>query len=183
MSDRMKNNQRRIRYLDRNIQKWLLIGLVTMEVALVSIAMWVLYKTSVNIIDEAIYHVHFAGHSSIFGHLLNEGIKMLGVVFLVNLIALVLADRIWAYQVNHIIRNLMSLMNDSLKLDFSEKDSVQCNHTVLVHATSWRQTESARIEKLRHDIQALPASLPKTEKEREEIAALLEKITSRLPTS
>ena len=183
MNNGTGNYHRHIHYLDHRIQQWLLIALVTMEVLLVAISMWVLYGTLSNVIDQELYHVHFSGHSSVFTPLLNEGMKILGVVLLVNLVVLVLADRIWAYRVNNILRGLMTLMNASRQLDFSEKGHVHCNHPVLVHAMTWRYTEFFRIEGFRHDIQTLPSSLPETEKEREEIAVMLKKITTALPAA
>lgn len=183
MNVQSKNNHRHIHYIDHSIQKWLLIALVTMEVMLVVITMSILYKTLSDVIDQELYHVHFAGHLSVFSHLLNEGVKMLGVVLLVNLVALVLADRIWAYWVNDILRSLMTLIDASIQLDFSKKTHIPCNHAVLVHAAAWRDAELLRIEGLRHDIHTLPSALPATEKEREETAAILKKIIDTLPAA
>lgn len=183
MMNTPKNNHRHIHYIDHGIQKWLLAALVTMEIMLVVIAMWMLYNTLSEAIDQEMYQVHFAGHLSAFSHLLNEGMKMLGIVLLVNLVALVVADLIWAYWVNGILRNLMALMDASLHLDFSKKNHIPCNHTVLVHAVAWRDAELLRIEGLRHDIHTLPSALPATEKEREETAAILKKIMVRPPAA
>lgn len=181
MNIQSKNYHRRIHYLDHSIQKWLLVALITMEVMLVVIAMWVLHQTLNDAIDQELYRVHFANHQSVFGHLLNEGMKILGAVLLVNMVALVLVDRLWAYWVNSILRSLMALMDASLQLDFSEKNHIPCNHAVLVHAVAWRYAECIRIEGLRHDIHTLPSALPENAKAREEIAAGLKKIIAALP--
>lgn len=183
MNIQSKNHHRHIHYLDHSIQKWLLVGLVTMEVMLVAIAMWILYITLSDVIEQEMYHVHFAGDPSVFSHLLNEGMKMLGVILLVNLVALVVVDRIWAYWVNGILRSLMTLIDASIQLDFSEKSHILCNHTVLMHAMAWRYAEFFRIQGLRHDIHTLPSVLPATAKEREDIAAGLKKIMDALPAA
>lgn len=181
MNSQRKNNLRRIHYLDNSIQKWLLVALVTMEVMLIVVAMWMLNKALSDVIDQQMYQVHLSDKQSVFSHLLNEGMKILGVVFLVNLLALLVADRIWAYWVSGIFHNLMALINASLHLDFSDKSQISCNHDVLVHAMAWREAEFSRIEGLRHDIHALPFALPASAKERENIAAGLKKIMDALP--
>lgn len=177
----MNNNQRRIHYLDHSIQKWLLVALVAMEVMLVAIAMWMSYEAFSDVVDQEIYHVHFAGQPSAFGRLLDEGMKILGMFLLVNLAMLVLADRIWAYRVNGVLRSLMVLVDASLQLDFSKKNHVPCNHDVLMHAVMWRDAELLRIKELRQDIHALPATLPETAEERQNVAAGLKKVLAALP--
>lgn len=180
MNIQSKNNLRHIHYLDHSIQKWLLIALITMEVMIVVIAMWALHGYLNDVIEQEMYHIHFSGHQSVFSHLFNEGIKILGVVLLVNLAAVVLVDRIWAYWVNGILDSLMTLMDASVKLDFTKKNHIPCNHTVLVHAVTWRNAELVRIEGLRQDIHRLPFELPTAAKEHEEITACLKKITDAL---
>lgn len=180
MSARPGKNQRHIHYLDLSIQKWLLVALVAMEVALTVIATWMLYKALGEAIDQDLYRIHLADKLSVFGYLLREGMKMLGVILLVNVAALILADRVWAYGVNRILRSLTALIDAALHLDFSEKVHVPCNHAVLVQGLAWRNAERVRIEGIRRDISTLP-DLPATTKEREEVADRLKKILDALP--
>lgn len=180
MSARPGKNQRHIHYLDLSIQKWLLVALVAMEVALTVIATWMLYKALGEAIDQDLYRIHLADKLSVFGYLLREGMKMLGVILLVNVAALILADRVWAYGVNRILRSLTALIDAALQLDFSAKAHIPCNHAVLVQALAWRNAERVRIEGIRHDISTLP-DLPATTKEREEVADRLKKILGALP--
>lgn len=181
MNIQSRNHHRHIHYLDNRIQKGLLIALVSMEIMLVVIAMWLLHGTLSDAIEQQMYQVHFTSHRSIFSILFTECVKILGVFLLVNLAALLLAERIWAYWVNGILRNLMTLTEAALHLDFSEKSHISCNHPVLMQAMAWRYAEFFRIEGVRQDIHTLPSALAASAKEREDTAASLKKIIAALP--
>lgn len=173
-------HKRHIKYLDQSIQKWLLISMVAMEAILGMIALWLLYTGFGEAIDQNLYRIHQSDNTSVFSQLLTQGLKVLGYIVLVNFAALFIADRIWAFYVNGILRSLMALMTASRKLDLSEKPEIRCNHDVLAQALAWRRGEFDRAEQLRKSIRNLPSSLPASEEGRAAIRADLNKIRDEL---
>ena len=96
MSASKKQDRRHIHYVDHTLQKWLLLALVVMEAVLVSLAIWALYKALGTIIDEDMYRVHYSASTQLLPLLIKEGSVVLGWMLLANLLALFVADRIWA---------------------------------------------------------------------------------------
>jgi hypothetical protein len=94
-------------------------------------------------------------------------------MLLLNLVALILADRVWAFYVQGILRKLGQLMTATGRLDFSVQEADSFNHAVLERAQSWRDAEAARLGQLRERIRQLPAQLPTGPQEREALAQAL----------
>ena len=117
-------NRRRVRLVDDDIQKTLLVALVLMETIGVAIAIWMLYRALGEIVDENTYRIHFAEGASILSKLSREGLRVFGVMLAVNVVALIIADRIWAFHVKRIVRNLDHLMDASRQLDFTGQEAL-----------------------------------------------------------
>lgn len=155
-----EDDRRRLHYIDHLIQKWLLAALVILECALIGLAMWALYRALGGIIDDNMYRVHLSEDMKVLPRFLAEGIRILLAVGAVNLLAIVLADRIWAVYVHGIVRRLDGIMQRAQQLDFTENDAVLPSHAVLEQALNWRRAEAQRLGRLRRAIAALPAELP-----------------------
>ena len=155
-------NRRRVRIVDHVLQKTLLYALVILETMGVAIAIWMLYKALGEIIDEKTYRIHLSEKVNMLSLLLSEGMRILGAMLLLNVAALIIADRIWAFYVAGILRNLGNLMAASRQMDFAEQDPNSFHHAVLEQASTWRQAESVRLTKLRASIRSLPGQLPTT---------------------
>lgn len=173
MSITPQPNRRRIHLVDHVLQKYLLGALVMLEVGVAVLAIWALYQALGEIVDQNMYRIHFSGDANILALMMREGLRVLGGILLVNLLALVVADRIWAYYVDGIVRQLTGLMHASHQLDFSAQEAASFQHAVLDQALAWRAAESAHWAKVRARIRQLPVDLPTRQPERDAIAQAL----------
>lgn len=169
-------NRRRVRLVDHALQKSLLVALVLMETAAVALAIWMLYRALGRIVDENTYRVHFSGGPSISAQLFIEGLRVLGAMLALNLLALFAADRIWAWYVARIVEQLDRLMGASRALDFRPRQQSACQHDVLEQAASWREGKSQRLRKLREDVRRLPEQLPADAAQQTAAAAILQSL-------
>lgn len=154
------NRRRRLRIVDDVLQKWLLVALVVMESALVTAAIWFLYRALDAAVDENLYRVHFTGSVDMLTLLVREGLPVIGVLLLANLGALLVADRIWVCYVNNILAHLGALVGASAKLDLRPLAPPPTSHAVLDHAIQWREGEAHHLSQARAAIAALPQDLP-----------------------
>ncbi|MES2149428.1 MAG: hypothetical protein V4508_06505 [Pseudomonadota bacterium] len=166
-------NRRRLRLLDHTLQQSLLIALVLLETVLVALAIWKLNQVLGRIVEENMYRIHFSARVSVLALLLSEGTPVLLAMLGVNCLALVLADRIWAWYVGGILRALGGLMEASSALDFSVPQPSSLHHMVLERASDWRQHEARRLARLRTAIGALPPELPATQAQRAALGSTL----------
>lgn len=170
------NGRRRIRYVDHMIQKWLLVALVVMESALIAIAMWALYRALSDAVEENLYRIHFSADAGVLPRFFTEGVRILLVIGVVNVAAIVAADRIWAAYVHRIVRQLDGMVHAAQQLDFSAQREQGAHHAVLEQARTWRAEQADRLRKLRATTRLLPATLPVTDAERDAAAALLKRM-------
>lgn len=157
---------RTIRYIDQSIQKWMLIGLVAMELILIAASIWILYLELDRVIDENLYRIHQTDHESILPLLLAEGAKVMGYALAVNVAAIAIADRIWTFYVQRVVRRLSILMQKSRNLDWRES-GIAATHPVLVIAHAWRSAEHFRYGDLRAAVSSLPDHFPDTPEARQ----------------
>lgn len=172
----LQPNRRRIRLVDDVLQKWMLVALVVMEAVVVALAIWALYRALGAIVDANMYRIHFADGDSMWPQLVSEGMRVLGGMLLINVAALIIADRIWAYYVYGILRHLGRLMDATGNLDFSDHHPIFFHHAVLDQAFSWRRMEAAHLGSVRARVGLLPAQLPAPAQERAALAALLARL-------
>ena len=168
-----QQDRRRIRLGDHVLQKTLLVALVIMETVVVAIAIWALHKALGEIIDENMYRVHFAGNDKMLTLLISEGMRVLAGMMLVNFVALLVADRIWAYYVYGILRDLGIMMTASTRFSFSAPSPIWFHHAVLDQALAWRASEAMQLVRVRDQIRQLPAQLPALTQDKDAVASAL----------
>lgn len=139
-----RSHQRKIKYIDHALQKWLLVALVVLEVIVLSIAGTILYVRLNAIVDESLYRIHFGGQPSMFSVLLSESMRIIGGMIAVNLLALFVADRIWVYYVRAILGELRRMFACTRVLDFRGDPAIHQRHKVLSLAQDWRRAEKER---------------------------------------
>ena len=151
--------RRRIVYVDRALQKWLLITLVTFEVLLISGALWMLYLQLNSLLEANIYRIHFTDSPHVYPLLLNNAVVGICGLVAINLILLLVADRLWARHINSILQPLNALLTKVEELDFSEDvgSAIPATHKVIDLAYGWRKSERQRLLKLREEISRLDA--------------------------
>jgi len=150
------SHDRKVKYIDHAIQKWLLIALVILELIVLSVAGAVLYFRLNAIVEENLYRIHFDNQHSMLSVLLVESLWIIGGMIVVNLLALFAADRIWVRYVNSILKDLRGLLTSTRELDFRNASAdVRQRHEVLALSVAWRKAERARHVALRKSIDLL----------------------------
>lgn len=179
MSQNFPQDRRRIHYVDHVLQKWLLVALVALETLLTGMAIWGLYWVLAGIIDDSMYRIHFSPDENMLRRFFIEGALILGATGVVNLTALIVADRIWAAYVRSIVRGLDKLTHAAQRLDLAPQRGVRRTHAVLDQALRWRRSEALRMKRIRHSVSHLPEQLPNTPEARAAAAAHLKIIEAR----
>ncbi len=141
--------RRRQHYIDRMLQKRLLIALILLEMLLLCGAGVLLYASLDAIVEENLYRVHFADQPSMFQVLFSEALPIIGGLVAANIVTLFVADRVWAGHVLKIMLNLRSLLLRTKMLDLYADPDVSHKHHVLDRALAWRSAERARHQALR----------------------------------
>ncbi|HJV82323.1 hypothetical protein [Noviherbaspirillum sp.] len=179
MNAPLPKDRRRILYVDHILQKWMLIALVILETTLTALAIWGLYRSLGNIIDENMYRVHFSSADNMLRSFLIDGAIILAGTGVVNLSALILADRIWAFYVHGILRGLDAVMHAAGRLDLKPQAGVKRTHAVLDQALRWQRSEALRLRRIRYSVRHLSDRLPESADERNAAAAHLRIIGDR----
>lgn len=150
--------RRQIYYVDKSVQRSLLIALVALEVALVCVSTWVAYWHLSNLIEESLYRVHLVQTGPILVRLVTKGFAVLGLFALVNLVALMLAQRIWSRHENLVLRSFTDLIDKTRQLDFSSDLANKPQHEVLALAITWRAQERSRFTAIRDQVNKLEST-------------------------
>lgn len=176
-----QSRQRKIHYIDQDVQKWLLVSLVVLEVMILSVAGAILYARLNFVAEESLYRIHFTSGPSMFSVLLKESVPILAGMVVANLLALFVANRIWARYVNGIVAALRDLLSRSRDLDLQADPLVPMQHPVLDHALAWRSAERARHLALREALETLEKAAANTALSNSEFRACLLALRGHLP--
>ena len=149
---------RRIHYVDARIQQWLLLALVALEAVLTGATVVLVGWRLSAVIEENLYRVHLAEAGRLLDQLIPAALNMFGVFVVVNVIALLVADVIWRYYVGSVVRDFMTLIGKTGKLDFSS-DSDAARHEVLALAAAWRARERERLAAVRVQVGRLQSGV------------------------
>lgn len=172
-------DRRRNVYVDHVLQKWLLVALVLLECVLTGLAIWGLYLILGDLIDQNMYRIHFSPDDDILRDFAVQGAKILVGTGVVNITAIILADRIWAVYVRSIVRGLDKVMLAAQRLDLMQQRDVRRTHALLDRVLRWQRAESLRLRRIRHSVRHLPDSLPETAEEKAAVAAHLRMVHDR----
>ncbi|HZW12599.1 MAG TPA: hypothetical protein VFF81_05325 [Noviherbaspirillum sp.] len=179
MNPNFPQDRRQIHYVDHTLQKWLLVAMVILETLLTGYAIWGLYGVLGDIVDDNLYRIHQSDENEMLSRFIIEGAKVLIATGVVNLSALIIADRIWAVYVHKIVDGLDKIMLAAQRLDLLPKAGVKRLHAVLDQALRWQRTESLRLRRIRYSVRNLPDRLPDSDEERAAAAAHLKIIEAR----
>lgn len=148
-------SKRRIIYVDDQIQKGLLIALVTLEVLLIASTLWILYVQMSEVVDANLYRIHFSQKPNIYPLLLKT--IMFGLIGLitVNVLMLWVVGWVWARHVDSILIPFRRLVSKVEALDFREDEPISIPHKVVELALAWRQSKRQHMLKLRQEISSL----------------------------
>lgn len=148
-------NKRQRKYVDFAIQMRMLIALVVMEVVLVAAGVWYLYLRFNTIVEANLYRIHQTPGESPLEVLVKEaGIVVLALV-VANVLAMVVADRIWILYVRRVLNKFTALAQRTRDFDLREDTDKDHSHEVLVRMLAWRWAERKRALNVRAAIRNL----------------------------
>lgn len=179
MTENSSHERRRVHYVDHILQKWLLVALVVLECTLTGLAILGLYWILGDMIDRNMYRIHYSPEDDMLRDFAIEGAKILIGTGVVNLTAIILADRIWAIYVRGIVRGIDKVMQAAQHLDLMPRREVKRTHLVLDRLLRWQRAESLRLRRIRYSVRHLPDRLPKTAEARAAATAHLRIIRDR----
>lgn len=149
------DKRRKIQYVDESLQKFLLAGLVLMEVALTAGLTWLMWRHANQIVEDNLYQAHLAGVVPILDQLAQEALFFLGLFFLVNLTALLVVGVSWRHHVNSILHSFVHLVHKTHALDYSADPRIARRHEVLDLAGQHREQARQRLTAFRAHLSAL----------------------------
>ena len=150
-------NRRKIKYVDKNIQGYLMMLLIILDVTMVIAAMLYLYFSFNSIFEESIYLIHQSAHKPFYIKFIFEMVKVVVVMSLINVIALFIANRIWINYIKKIINYLNSTMNcvKHLSVKFPPANDVP-THDLSDQIARWQRHEVTRANNIHAIIDNLP---------------------------
>jgi hypothetical protein len=157
LPQRAAAHRRKIHYVDKTVQKWLLLALVILEAGLVAAMVWLMHWRLSQVIEDNLYRVHLAKAASMLHQLMQEASLLLGIFLLANVVALLVADGIWRRYVNSLLRSFMTLVGKTGRLDFSADPEVSGRHRLLELAATQRARERLRLGAIREQMAGLDA--------------------------
>jgi len=174
--------RRKIHYVDHAVQKWLVAALLALEVILVSAALWMIYIHLSEIIDQNLYRIHQHDGPSMFSQLLGETLTVLAGLVAANVLALLIADRIWGSYLHSILAPFGVMMARVEALDFGEDQPLPRSHETLELALAWRSMERLRCKNIRDEIAGIDPQQDFADPQaREKLRVSIERLRGLLP--
>lgn len=151
--------RRRLHYVDSSVQRSLLIAMVALEVSLVAASIGFTYWRLSQLIDENMYRMHVVQTGPTWVLFAEEGLWVLGLFAAINILALMVAAKIWSHHENLVLRDFTRLIGKSRELDFSGDANTPRQHEVLALAVAWRAQERIRFAAIRDQVSKLEAAM------------------------
>ncbi len=142
----MKNSEqmRRRHYVDRILQGRFLIGLVTLEVLLFGVGLFVVYQHMNKAIEQQIFQAH-TSHEGGISLLIGELLHVLPWIVIANIVAVLITSRIWSQYLDKVIQSLRLMLTAAAKLDFGSISSQMTgDHEVIDIGIAWIRRERER---------------------------------------
>jgi len=141
MNDNPQRHKRQMVYIDHRLQNRLIFLFVILEVTVVGAALAVIYHQFNTIIEANLYRIHHHGDDSVFAQQLAVVGNVLLATILINILALIVADRIWNHHVRGIISRFRAAVDRVRQLDFSHDEADYGHHKLLDLTLTWRLYE------------------------------------------
>ncbi len=142
----MRNSEqmRRRHYVDRVLQGRFLMGLVTLEVLLFGVGLFVVYQHMNEAIELQIFQAH-ASHEGGISLLISELLHVLPWIVIINIVAVLITSRIWSQYLDKVIQSLRLMLAAGAKLDFgSISGQMRGDHEVIDIGIAWIRRERER---------------------------------------
>lgn len=130
-------------YVDFRIQMRLLIALLLLEVTLTGGSMAYLFFRFKEMIEENLYRMHYMVHD-LSPLMIREAGEVFFLMLLINLVCLLVADRVWVRYVRRVLQTFTHLAAKVADLDFYPDTESPDQHAALDLMLAWRQKERQR---------------------------------------
>lgn len=151
--------RRRLHYVDRSVQRSLLIAMVVLEAVPVAASIWLVYWRLSGLIEESLYRVHLTSAGPALPILAHEGFSVLGLFAALNVLALLVAEGIWSRHENLVLHDFAALIGKTHKLDCPSAIDGRRQHEVLTLVLAWRARERTRLATIRDQVAKLEAAI------------------------
>jgi len=175
----MDDGRRKHKFIDATVQGRLLFALIGLELFLFTIAIFWLHHELSTIVEQNLYRVHYSNHE---GAATLSGVvfMVVALVFVVNVIALWIADYIWRRYINSVVCVLKDILSGIGEMNFSKSSMhIQTDHDVLDKALQWKMQEQQYYSDIKEAISILPDEInPADENSIAQVEKDLEKLQS-----
>lgn len=151
--------RRRRHYVDRAVQRPLLLAMILIEIVLVAAFVWLMHWRLVGFIDNNMYRMHATETGLTLMRLDREGSPVLFLFLVANLLVLAIAFRLWSARQDLIVNDLRALIAKTGSLDFSPDPESKHRHKALALALAWRGTERRRFAAIRDQVARLEVAV------------------------
>ncbi|GAB4348661.1 MAG: hypothetical protein Kow006_09580 [Gammaproteobacteria bacterium] len=156
---RANNEQRRRHYIDYQIQRWMIVGLIALEVLLLGWAVLALYNGLSDAVNEQLYLIHGRPASDRAPLFIDLALEVLGAILLINVVALVIADLFWGQYVRWILRQYHQILARLTELDFRDPGDRSRSHRLIELLESWRVREEEVWREIRAGITSVASPI------------------------
>jgi hypothetical protein len=169
-------HQRRRYFIDRIVQGRLVISLILLELLIFGTAMWFVYTDLQHHIDTNLYRVHQVQLDSL-PVLINSLMHIIPWIILVNVLAIIIVDKIWAGYVRKIVFELEKIFFDLKNLNIKQPVKINGEHEVITQAKNYLFNEYQRNQSIRELVDTLSVDLSTLDKSgRERLSESLDEI-------
>lgn len=173
--------RRRARYVDRAIQRPLLLAVTALEVVLVMASVWFIHWRLTHYIDDSMYRMHALEAALSLNRLALEVLPVLALFGAFNLLVLTLIAALWSAYENRALQRLMSLMAKTTELDFSADPVEHRQLQVLSLVAIWRARDRARFAAIRNQLEQVETVVLSGKSDTDTLITLTKAMHSLLP--
>jgi hypothetical protein len=173
-------HRRHIKYVDQQLQLWLLVALVLFELFLTALGTGFLYLQFNQILEVQLYSVHLSPDGGFQG-LMERVLYVVAGLTIVNIAALLAADRYWLSYVAGLMGKLDESIGKLIRLELTPADIPASEHRLLDLLSRWFVQERQLHLDMRGRITALSERLEHyTEQDRSEILEQIDDLLKAL---
>ncbi|MBC8210533.1 MAG: hypothetical protein H8E21_05645 [Gammaproteobacteria bacterium] len=172
------SERRKQLYTDREIQGYLLLALIIMELVLVGLLLFFMYQGIDQIIEQQLYQIHRKGADSSWVSIFMLTGWMMGGFLLVNLIALYLANVIWGRYIRKTVTDFSKRLDKLQRRDFSNSEQdAENSHRMIDLMDQWLLKEKNRSHEIALIVEQLssPEYKALTSSDRQQLQQYLQK--------
>ncbi len=148
---------RRTYYLDHSVQGILIAAMITIQLLLAVAGIIIFYYGISDILEANMYSIHKVEMEQIYLQFVVLSAKVIGGYFIVNILAVAVANFIWIKYVIKVLAEFNCLVQKSANLDYSP-DEIEPSHLTVASILKLRKYERDRWQSISNRIVDLQQS-------------------------